>query len=601
MIFDGDCHFCRRWIERWRQQTGDAVEYEPSQKVAPQFPEVPASEFQNAVILLTPDGKVYRAAEAVFRSLACGRRRWPLALYEKVPGFASLSEIAYDFVSQHRELASKLTRLLWGRDVRVPTYFVSRRIFLRAIGLIYCIAFMSLWVQVDGLVGARGILPVRQFLPAMEAEYGTRAILALPTICWVNSSNAALHALCGIGVIATVALMAGVIPVIALILCFCSYLSLTIAGQTFLSFQWDILLLETGFLAIFLAPLQWRMARGRDIAISGIALFLLKFLLFKLMFMSGVVKLTSGDDCWWNLTALDYHYWTQPLPTPIAWWADKHPEWFKKFSVAFCLVVEIIVPFFIWAPRRLRLLAAALIVSLQIAIALTGNYCFFNLITIALCVLLIDDVVWRRQREIPGKWTVKSRDFFCRLSGFAAVAVLIITFPLNVWLNYTAIRPEAAWPEPLAALYLYVEPFRIANGYGLFRVMTKERPEIQVEGSADGIDWAVYDFKWKPGNVNRAPGWCAPHQPRLDWQMWFAALGGRREESWFANFALRLLQNEPAVTHLLDHNPFASKAPRYIRARLFKYEFTTEEEHRATGAWWKRREIGEYLPEVSLP
>jgi predicted DCC family thiol-disulfide oxidoreductase YuxK len=609
MIFDGDCHFCRRWIERWRQQTGNAVEYEPSQKVAPQFPEIPTVEFQNAVILITPDGKVYRAAEAVFRSLACGRQRWPLTLYEKIPGFASISETAYDFVSRHRELASNLTRMLWGRDVRVPTYFVSRGIFLRAVGLNYLIAFVSLWVQVDGLVGERGILPVRNFLPAMKAGYGTRAILALPTICWVNSSNSALHLLCGAGVIASVALMAGVGPVIALTLCFCSYLSLTIAGQTFLSFQWDILLLETGFLAIFLAPLQWRMARGRDIAISGVALFLLKFLLFKLMFMSGVVKLTSGDDCWWNLTALDYHYWTQPLPTLVAWWADKHPEWFKKFSVAFCLVVEIIVPFFIWAPRRLRLLAAALVVSLQIAIALTGNYCFFNLVTIALCILLIDDVVWRRRRRGAlqsavfrdgGTRTVVSAGVFQRLWSFAAVAVLIITLPLNLWLNYTAIRPEAAWPESLGVLYAYIEPFRIANGYGLFRVMTKERPEIQVEGSADGIDWAVYDFKWKPGDVNRLPDWCAPHQPRLDWQMWFAALGGRREESWFGNFALRLLQNEPAVTRLLEHNPFASKAPRYIRATLFKYEFTTKEEHHATGAWWKRREIVEYLPEVSL-
>ena len=601
MIFDGDCHFCRRWIERWREQTKGAVEYQPSQEVASQFSEIPASEFQNAVILITPDGKVYRAAEAVFRSLACGGRRWPLSLYEKVPGFASLSEIAYDFVSRHRELASQLTRLLWGRDVRVPTFFVSRRIFLRAVGLIYLIAFVSLWVQIDGLVGERGILPVREFLPVLKAEYGTRAIFALPTICWLNSSNMMLHLLCGAGVVASVALMAGITPVIGLILCFCSYLSLTIAGQTFLSFQWDILLLETGFLAIFLAPLQWRMARGTDVAMSGIALFLLKFLLFKLLFMSGVVKLTSGDDCWWNLTALNYHYWTQPLPTPIAWWADKHPEWFKKFSVAFCLVVEIIVPFFIWTPRRLRLLAVGFLVTLQIAIALTGNYCFFNLITIALCVLLIDDVVWHRRGNIPEKPAAKSRGVWGRALGFAAVALLIITFPLNVWLNYTAIRPEAAWPEPLGALYLYVEPFRIANGYGLFRVMTKERSEIQVEGSADGIDWAVYDFKWKPGDVNRAPGWCAPHQPRLDWQMWFAALGGRREESWFGNFALRLLQNEPAVTRLLERNPFASKAPRYIRAKLFKYEFTTQEEHRATGAWWKRREIGEYLPEVSLP
>src|SRR5205085_8066841 len=258
----------------------------------------------------------------------------------------------------------------------------------------------------------------------------------------------------------------------------------------------------------------------------------------------------------------------------IAWWADKHPEWFKKFSVAFCLVVEIIVPFFIWTPRRLRLLAVGFLVTLQIAIALTGNYCFFNLITIALCLLLIDDVVWHRRSNIPEKPAIKSRGAL----GLAAIAVLMITLPLNVWLNYTAIRPEAEWPEALAVLYRFVEPFRIANGYGLFRVMTKERPEIQVEGSADGIDWAVYNFNWKPGDVNRAPRWCAPHQPRLDWQMWFAALGGRRQEPWFENFVIRLLENEPAVTRLLARNPFPDKPPKYVRAILFKYQFTTSEE-----------------------
>jgi predicted DCC family thiol-disulfide oxidoreductase YuxK len=609
LIFDGDCHFCRHWIERWRVYTGDAVDYAPSQEVAPQFPEIPAIDFQNAVALVAPGGEVYSGAEAVYRSLAFGPRRWPLAFYQKNPVVAWISEVAYRFVSQHRELASSVTRLLWGGDMRPPSYFVARSIFLRALGLTYLVAFLSLWIQIDGLVGERGILPVSEFLPAVKAEYGTRAIFALPTLCWFNSSNAALHCLSAVGVIASLVLIVGWAPVIALITAFCAYLSLAIAGQTFLSFQWDILLLETGFLAIFFAPPRWRITRARNVGISAVALFLLKFLLFKLMFMSGVVKLTSGDGCWWNLTALDYHYWTQPLPTPIAWWADKHPEWFKKFSVVFCLLVEIIVPFFIWAPRRLRVGAAVLLVTLQIAIALTGNYCFFNLLTIVLCLLLIDDAVWRRGLSALQNTVFRDGDaraivspgLFSQLWRLAALAVLVVTLPLNLWLNYTAIRPEAAWPISLATVYSYLEPFRIVNGYGLFRVMTKQRPEIQMEGSADGIDWAVYDFKWKPDDVNRVPGWCAPHQPRLDWQMWFAALGGRRQEMWFGNFVLRLLQNEPAVTRLLAHNPFPEKPPRYIRGRLFQYEFTTQAEHRATGAWWKRREVGEYLPEVSLP
>src|SRR6202022_147451 len=223
-------------------------------------------------------------------------------------------------------------------------------------------------------------------------------ISLLPTLCWFDTSNAFLHFLCGSGVFLSLLLVFGFGPIICLVLLFISYLSLTIAGQTFLNFQWDILLLETGFLAIFFAPATLWMRAKTQAPIPRVGFLLLKLLLSKRMFMSGVVKLTSQDDCWWNLTALDYHYWSQPLPTIFGWWADQHPEWFKKFSVAFCLVVEIIVPIFIWAPRRPRLIACGLMVFLQIVIALTGNYCFFNLITIALCLLLIDDSAWRRQR-----------------------------------------------------------------------------------------------------------------------------------------------------------------------------------------------------------
>jgi len=632
MIWDGECHFCRHWIERWREITAGEVEYAPYQEIADRFPEIPREHFQRSVVYIDKTGQVFVAAEAVYRSLLSrGSKKWLWWGYQHVPGFAAVSEFGYKLIARHRAFASAITRLLWGNDVRPPTYFWARRWFLRALGLVYLIAFVSLWIQIDGLVGANGILPISDYLSPARGNIGYKTVWILPTLCWFNSSNGFLHFLCGGGVLVSLLLIFRIAPAISLAVLFVFYLSLSIAGQAFLSFQWDILLLETGFLAIFFAP--WRLWPKENLirpgsaipatALSPVAMFLLKFLLFKLMFMSGVVKLTSGDNCWgwidhsfhWSaLTALDYHYWTQPLPTVFAWFADKHPEWFKKFSVAFCLLVEIIVPFFIWAPRRPRLIAAGLLIFLQLAIAITGNYCFFNLLTLALCLLLVDDASLKRlegrapaspaSQELRPPYASEACALRTakrlQIANFAAIIVLIITLPLNLWLCYTALKPEVDWPKPLQMLYAHIEPFRILNGYGLFRVMTKERPEIQVEGSADGIDWVSYEFKWKPGDVNRAPRWCAPHQPRLDWQMWFAALGGRRQEPWFENFVIRLLENEPAVTRLLARNPFPEKPPKYVRAVLFKYQFATSEECRATGAWWKRREIGEFFPEATL-
>ena len=444
MIWDGECHFCKRWIERWREITAGKVDYVTYQEAANRFPEIPIEQFQRAVAFIEPDGKAFFAAEAVYRSLRYRfSRRWLAWSYDRVPGFAAVSELAYGFIARHRSAGSAVTRLLWGSDVRPPTYFWARRWFLRALGLIYLIAFVSLWVQVDGLIGSDGISPIKQFLPAVQERLGGRAYWLLPTLCWFNSSNAFLHFLCAGGVALSLLLIAGFVPVVSLIALFVFYLSLTIAGQTFLSFQWDILLLETGFLAIFLAPWQLWPKRGREAPVSRAALFLLKLLLFKLMLMSGVVKLTSGDDSWgwldhsirWSaLTALDYHYWSQPLPTIFAWWADKSPEWFKHFSVAFCLAVEIIAPFFIWAPRRPRLIAAGLIVFLQIAIAITGNYCFFNLLTIALCLLLIDDAAIGRKYA-----TVIEPRYIHRLSTVGAIAVILVTLPINAWLIFTCV------------------------------------------------------------------------------------------------------------------------------------------------------------------
>ncbi len=633
MIWDGDCYFCKRWIERWREITAGNVDYATYQEAAARFPEIPVEQFKRAVAFIEPDGEAFFAAEAVYRSLRYrSSRKWLTWSYDRVPGFAAISETAYKFIAHNRSPGSTVTRLLWGNDVRPPTYFWARRWFLRMLGLIYLIAFVSLWVQVDGLVGSNGMSPVSQFLPAVRQQVGSDAYFLLPTLCWFDSSNTFLHFLCGGGVVLSLLLIFGVAPAVSLALLFIFYLSLTIGGQVFFNFQWDVLLLEAGFLSIFLAP--WRLW-PRDLLwqpgpaipttattsataspVSRAGLFLLKFLLFKLMLMSGVVKLTSGDDSWgwvnhsfhWSaLTALDYHYWSQPLPTIFSWWADKTPEWFKHFSVAFCLVVEIIAPFFIWAPRRPRLVAAGLMIFLQIVIALTGNYCFFNLLTIALCFLLIDDAAIGRGMEgrapaNPASQELRpsnAKSISTRWATYAAIAVIVVTFPINAWLIFSAFKPQSRPPGRLANFYEQLEAFRIVNGYGLFRVMTKDRGEIVIEGSADGINWAPYEFKWKPGDVKRAPGWCAPHQPRLDWQMWFAALETPEQNPWLIGLIVRLLEGSRDVTGLLAHSPFPDKPPNYIRAMFYRYRFTNSEERRQTGAWWKRQELREYLPTIS--
>jgi len=584
LIYDGDCHFCRQQINHWQSSTRDRVDYAPYQDVKDRFPEIQLEAFQASVQLIEPDGNVYSGAEAVFRTLAhAPGRRWIFWIYQKIPLAAPLSEWVYRLIARNRS--------------QFHTYFLTRWIFLKCLGLIYLIAFVSLWTQVSGLVGANGILPAKDFLEGVREEFGPGGFWFTPTLCWLNASDGFLQFLCGGGAFLSLLLIVGIAPAPILFLLWLFYLSLATVCQNFLWFQWDGLLLETGFLAIFFAPLQLRPRVSPESPPSPLILWLFRLLLFKLTFSSGVVKLTSGDPTWRNLTALSYHYETQPLPIWTSWYIHQLPQWFQKVSVVGMLATELIVPFLIFAPRRLRLGGCAALILLQLFIMATGNYCFFNLLTIALCVLLLDDGVWRsyRWRDKVGPQTPLRR-----WSAWLTVPIAAMIFVLTTVQVVGTFRRRVRWPTPLVQLRKAVGPFRSVNSYGLFAVMTTSRPEIVVEGSNDGKTWLAYEFKHKPGDLMRRPGFVAPHQPRLDWQMWFAALGSYRNNPWFISFCIRLLEGSPDVTSLLPSNPFPDAPPRYIRAVVYDYHFTDFATRRRDGRWWRRQAKGLYCPVLSL-
>ncbi len=597
LLFDGDCGFCKRWIERWKSLTGGRVDYASSQEAGPRFPEISAEEFRRSVQLVLPDGRVFEGAEAVFVSLSFAPRRGCLlAAYRNVPGLAAVTEFAYGVIARHRTAASAVTSALWGKSVERPSYRLSNALFLRLLGLCYLAAFLSLWVQVDGLIGSRGIMPARDLLDAARSQLGGERWTALPTLSWLNASDGFLHFLCGAGTLAALLAAIGLVPAPALILCWISYLSLSNVGQPFLDFQWDLLLLETGFLGIWLAPVR-RLRVGAALEPSSMVRALLLWLLFRLMFSSGFVKLASGDPNWRNLTALTYHYWTQPLPPWTAWFVSHSSIWFHKFSCFVMFAVELGSPLLIVAPRRLRLIACGAMVGLQTIITATGNYAFFNLLTVALCVLLLDDSVFpSRLRERAAQDALAPRGRWPRFVLAPVAAVVLVASLVEFG---STLRLRLPWPGLAISAARAAIRLRSVGNYGLFMVMTTSRPEILVEGSEDGAAWRPYEFRWKPGNVMRRPRFVAPHQPRLDWQMWFAALGTCEENPWFIAFLGRLLQGSPDVERLLLRKPFPNHPPRYIRAVLYEYRFTDSAERRSTGAWWKREEKGLYCPILS--
>jgi len=588
-VYDADCGFCVFWARYWQKLTGDAVDYRPYQDVAARYPEVPLADFQRGVQYIRPDGVRASAAEASFLTLshAGGKGFW-LTLYKKLPGFAAVSELTYAFIAAHRSAAYRVTLFLWGRDYAPPRYDFASFLFMRLFGLIYLSAFTSFGVQALGLIGSHGILPVAELVNVIGGRAGAERFYVMPMLFWISAGDWAIQAVCWGGVGFSLLLVFNVLPRLCLFLLYVLYLSLLYGGQTFMSYQWDTFLLEAGFLALLMS-----FARAPGI-------WLLRWLLFRFMFMSGVVKLLSADPNWRNLSALSYHFFSEPLPTPLAWYAAHLPPPVLRFATGGMFVVELLLPFLIFCPRRLRFLAGFGILLLQTCILITGNYNWFNLQTMLLCLLLFDDAAL--QKILPHRLVQvmagRARQRAPRKSVSVVVGAwgLLLVFCSLVEMD---LRFGGSPPAAAGRIDQLIEPLRMVSSYGLFAVMTTQRQEIVIEGSSDGVEWREYAFRYKPGDVSHGPPWNIPHQPRLDWQMWFAALDDPRRLGWFSRFLEKLLKNEPAVTALLASNPFPDKPPQYIRAQFYDYTFTSREE-KSRGLWWQRRSVGLYFPAVRL-
>ncbi|WP_413288481.1 lipase maturation factor family protein [Bdellovibrio sp. HCB337] len=473
-------------------------------------------------------------------------------------------------------------------------YALAAWILSKGIALSFILAFLTLQPQVLGLYGKNGILSIRQFMMVLREQTGPQRYYELPTIFWFNATDFFINAVTLTGLLSsTLALMGFCYPLMIFIAWVC-YLSFVNSGQDFLGFQWDSLLLEVGVLAIFLYPWHLEWTPWQTYEPNFFIRWLFWLLLFKLMFLSGAVKILSKDASWRDMTALKFHYWTQPIPNPVAYFADKAPLWFQKFCCAMMFATEIGIPFLVFGPGKIRWVGATIIIFFQFLIIITGNYAFFNFLTIVLCLFLFDDSFWAviLDKVLPGITIIAETSMFYQSLGLI-LAILMV--PLNLFWFVLAFFENSRILNPAIPIIRAIYNYRFNSSYGLFAVMTKDRPELVLQGSHDHENWVDYEFKYKPSSVTKMPPVVAPYHPRLDWQMWFAALGTFNQNLWLQNLMARIFMNSDDVLRLLKKNPFP-EVPSYLRIVKYRYKFSTTKELLQKGQWWEREYVGLYSP-----
>jgi lipase maturation factor 1 len=538
-----------------------------------------------------------------------------------------------------RRFSSAIRWLFSSRD-GASERFLVRWIFLRGLGLIYLSAFYPLLFQIKGLIGPDGVLPANEYLQTL-ATLGVKRFWFAPSLFWMASGPHMLMAVCWIGMVAAVLLILNVWPRASLVVCFACFVSFVTAAQDFSGYQSDGMLLEAGFLALFFAPAGLRPGLGLRSPPVRASLFLLQWEWFRIYFLSGLVKLASGESQWRNFTAMDEYYQNGPLPTWLGWYVQHLPHRFHAFATAATLVLELGLVWMLFLPRRWRIACFFVVTAWQIPVIYTANYTFLNYLVTLLGVLLLDDRFlvrwlpqWMLQKVgIESALRAKAADLHRVLSGTAesvplqdaegapgqsaedvnlqnevkpqALRAMRIAFTgvILSWIFYATtvqmiwiVSPETPFlKSPVVAL----DPFRIANSYGLFAVMTRGRYEIEFQGSNDGETWVAYPFRYKPQDLDKAPGIYAPYQPRFEWNLWFASLGYWRDNMFVVSAEERLLNDAPDVLALFGGNPFLNGPPKYVRAVIWQYWFTSVVEKRATGLWWRRKLLGLYAPELT--
>jgi lipase maturation factor 1 len=505
-----------------------------------------------------------------------------------------------------------ILRWLFDSEPGASGRLLPRWIFLRALGLIYYSAFFSLVFQIRGLVGPHGILPAGEYLQAVAERFGRVGYWYAPTVLWFSSRAPMLTGVCWVGMIASLLLVLNLWPRVMLAVCLVCFLSFVSAAQDFSSYQSDGMLLEAGFISLFFAPAGLRPGWGERSRPSRASLFLLVWECFRIYFQSGVAKIMGGDPQWRNLTALDEYYQNGPLPTWIGWYMQHLPHWFHAATAFGTLALELGLAWLMFLPRRLRILCFLIITPWQFGIILSANYTFLNYLVLALGILLLDDQFLLRYlprfmkksylatKEAnllvapasENNWRKRFREQLSAVKLALAAVMLTWIFYATLAEMVWMVKPLPLPTSPVSAL----EPFRIANRYGLFAMMTRGRYEIEFQGSDDGQTWLVYPFRFKPQDPSKAPGIYAPYQPRFDWNLWFASLSSWRQEPIVVRTEQSLLRGDSDVLLLFAGNPFPHAPPHQVRAVIWQYWFATPDEKRSEGTWWRRQQLGLYAP-----
>ena len=479
---------------------------------------------------------------------------------------------------------------------RGNSYWLTRFVILRLLGFVYAVAFLVAAQQLVPLIGAKGLTPAHNFLSVVHSQFGSRtaAMFHMPTLFWFGISDNGLSIFAWVGFALSLVVLAGYANAILLAVLWAMYMSIVHVGQIWYGYGWETQLLETGFLSIFLCPLfdarPFPKCRPPILVI-----WLFRWLGFRIMVGAGFIKL-RGDPCWRDLTCLYYHYETQPIPNPISRYLHFAPHWFHKLETAWNHIIELVVPWFSFGPRMARHIAGVLLVTFQIILIISGNLSFLNYVTIIpflacfddtfLCRILPKSLVRRAERAAQESEP-------SRINNGIAIA-------LSVLVAYLSIAPVLNLVSDRQLMNYSYDPLDLVNTYGAFGTVGRERDEIIFEGTDDTFitgetKWKEYEFKAKPGDPNRRPPFIAPYQPRIDWQIWFAAMASPAEYPWTLHFVWKLLHNDRGTLLLLANNPFPNAPPRYIRARLYRYQFAPP----GARAWWKREPIGEWLPALS--